>query len=107
MIGNQAVPITIRREVRALAAQPHYLEQNASNKQDANKNLDEANAQRLRRFETRVPEKLPADAKNLAITIQLQEGKHRRLPEASCRSRRPSYAIDFFPEGGDLIAGVA
>src|SRR5207249_5516528 len=49
---------------------------------------------------------LPKGANNLALSIEMADGKKKNEINTVVPLVPTEFAIDFFPEGGDLIAGV-
>ncbi len=58
------------------------------------------------RFQIPVPKNLPPGVSRLPIVIQFGAGKEKREIKADLPIAPTDFAVDFFPEGGDLIAKV-
>ncbi|MBI2804073.1 MAG: hypothetical protein HYX68_03715 [Planctomycetes bacterium] len=58
------------------------------------------------RFWAAIPRNLPAGANRVAITFKIGEGKQAREIRRHIHLAATDFALDLFPEGGDLVAGV-
>ncbi len=58
------------------------------------------------RFEIPVPKNVPPGVSRLPIVFQFGAGKEKREIKAELPIAPTEFAVDFFPEGGDLIAQV-
>jgi len=58
------------------------------------------------RFEAKLPEVLPPGASSVPLTLKFTDGKTKSEIRGFVPIAPTEFAIDFFPEGGDLIAGL-
>ena len=58
------------------------------------------------RFSAPIPAAVPAGVNHLQMTLEWAEGKRKMAARTLIPLTPTEFAIDFFPEGGDLIAGV-
>jgi hypothetical protein len=98
-INDQPVAVTIQPTA------PSPPNRGAIDKSAPNeaKTMASAVKERTQAFEVPLPPSLPAGATRVPLTVQFANGMKRTadIPLAAT-----NFAIDFFPEGGDLIAGV-
>ncbi len=73
----------------------------------ANGNKNDAMNAPSARFSAPIPSAVPAGVNQLQMTLQWAEGKKKQELRTMIALAPTEFAIDFFPEGGDLIAGVA
>jgi hypothetical protein len=105
-IGEAPVPLT----VEPLVAAPSVI--SGSGVPGAKGPIDpkkESSAPNLvgQRFSAMIPRDLPAGASKVPFTMPVQEGKKKReILRTDIPLGPTDFTIDFFPEGGDLIAGV-
>jgi hypothetical protein len=70
-------------------------------------NNSPTDAKAIQRFQMTMPPLLPQGAnRGAALAFQLGAGKEKRELRANVPLAPTDFTIDFFPEGGDLIAGV-
>jgi hypothetical protein len=60
----------------------------------------------MQRFSAKLPSNLPEGARYLPFTLEYQNGLQKQAYRGVVPIEPTDYDIDFFPEGGDLIAGV-
>ncbi len=104
-IGNMPVDVTLQPE--AANALPQNSGRGAMTKKadkDGTNKLDDAMTYR---FSAAIPPNLPAGASRVPVTLQVPTGKKKMQELRGFVAMEPTeFTIDFFPEGGDLIAGV-
>jgi hypothetical protein len=106
MIGKQPVPLTIEPLVAAPSPIPPSGGPGAKGPNDPKK-ADSVPNFVGQRFSAMIPRDLPAGASQVPFTMPVQEGKKKReIIRTDIPLGPTDFTIDFFPEGGDLIAGV-
>lgn len=110
-LDGQAIPITLQPQTALPGFGGGSFSGNAPNL--VNKDKDAAKAlERVYRFQTApIPADVTAGANQLRLTVPLpSDSKKKELGKQELGTFIPleptDFAIDFFPEGGDLIAGV-
>ncbi len=121
-VGNETVPVTIQPEfpralrsatgaagmggggVGAIAKAKKEEPKKTDGAKDVMARAGEASV--ARRFSAPLPKNLPEGASNVKFTIQMPNGKKNEEYNGVVALQPTDLAVDFFPEGGDLIAGV-
>jgi len=60
----------------------------------------------VQRFSAQLPEKLEEGARFVPLTLEFEDGKTKQEFRGVVPIGPTDYDVDFFPEGGDLVAGV-
>ena len=106
MIGEAPVPLTVEPLVAAPSAISGSAGSGAKATIDPKKAYTVPNVV-VQRFSAMIPRDLPAGASQVPFTLPMQEGKKKReILRTDIPLGPTDFTIDFFPEGGDLIAGV-
>lgn len=104
MIGDQAVPITKAPAIGAFSA-PGGLGGGGAKAKGEKKQVAAA-PPLAQPFTLPIPPNLPPGASRVPITMKVGDGKMQREVRGEIQLAPTEFSIDFFPEGGDLIAGV-
>ncbi|MSQ94338.1 MAG: hypothetical protein EXR98_07255 [Gemmataceae bacterium] len=104
MIGNHSVPITKAPAFDAFGG-PGGAGGAPIAKADNKKALAKA-VPLAQPFTAQIPPNLPAGASRVQISMKIGEGKQQKEVKADIQLAPTEFSIDFFPEGGDLIAGI-
>jgi hypothetical protein len=105
LIGKESVPLRVEPMVAPLAPIPGAGHSAAKVKEVKEKSPAILSSM-LQRFSAPIPLDIPAGASQVPFTVPLQEGKKDREIRTHIPLGPTEFSIDFFPEGGDLIAGL-
>jgi hypothetical protein len=61
----------------------------------------------LQRFSAQLPKELPPGQRFVPFSLEFQNGDKKQEYRGVVPVETADYAVDFFPEGGDLVAGVS
>jgi hypothetical protein len=101
--NNKAVDVTLRAQIDAAEARTRGAAGGALGKQGAVRESKQEDDGRVFRFQMKIPENLPAAESRVPLTLEFENGARRKV---LVPLEPTEFAIDFFPEGGDLIEGV-
>ncbi len=105
MVGGESVPITKQPSFGGLAA-PGGAGGGAAKGLEAKKQTYANTPPMAQPFTVPIPANLPPGARRVPITIKVGDGAKQREIHMEMPVAPSEFSVDFFPEGGDLIAGV-